>query len=475
MSSRWCIEATHVSTVSPRWCTVYHVLIVMYGGITRKCNVPRWCMSTMSQDHVWGVPCSGSDIQRFQWFAPCPDKHWIAAGLVVTYTRDTVNNHCHTQQIFSCCFCHWLLCMYIAGIGLALMYLPSMVMVGYYFQKRRPLAAGIASSGSGFGMLILAPPSGVPSEWVPLEGGAAHSLWRHVTGRRTWLPHAPARGASLPTPANQRASWLKTRTWWTKPTNQEKKKILKIWGIQTRIMPWVIQAMCTLWNLTQAFSSTGRPFRTPSRTNSRYSESVNSGFLYESGRDVSGKSSDAELYYSGISYSGLEEEKEKTYHQLNGKMISSTQSCYELPVHTQASPALPSGKHRQRAETLSAHSPHRLEAPSSVSETAGTGIAQSCHEFHPKSRSATDARHHHRSNQHKSGRPDYSSSRDRTRLRQELASKPMHRQDIFYSGSVASLPQYKSQPDVHSYITSVTVIPQHTLLPAPLTQTEPTV
>ena len=47
---------------------------------------------------------------------------------------------------------------------MALMYLPSMVMVGYYFEKRRPLAAGIASSGSGFGMLNPGTPGGVFSQ-----------------------------------------------------------------------------------------------------------------------------------------------------------------------------------------------------------------------------------------------------------------------------------------------------------------------
>lgn len=35
--------------------------------------------------------------------------------------------------------------------------MPASVMVGYYFERRRGIAAGIATSGAGFGMLVLSP------------------------------------------------------------------------------------------------------------------------------------------------------------------------------------------------------------------------------------------------------------------------------------------------------------------------------
>lgn len=38
-----------------------------------------------------------------------------------------------------------------------MMYLPAIVMVGYYFDKRRALATGIAVCGSGIGTFIMAP------------------------------------------------------------------------------------------------------------------------------------------------------------------------------------------------------------------------------------------------------------------------------------------------------------------------------
>ena len=46
---------------------------------------------------------------------------------------------------------------WLAGIGFGFMYLPSIVMVSFYFDKRRALATGIAVCGSGVGTFVLAP------------------------------------------------------------------------------------------------------------------------------------------------------------------------------------------------------------------------------------------------------------------------------------------------------------------------------
>ena len=46
--------------------------------------------------------------------------------------------------------CYFLLIVFHpGGFGLGLAYLPSVVCVGYYFEKRRALATGIAVCGSG--------------------------------------------------------------------------------------------------------------------------------------------------------------------------------------------------------------------------------------------------------------------------------------------------------------------------------------
>ena len=45
----------------------------------------------------------------------------------------------------------------MGGFGFAMVYLPSVVSVGYYFEKRRALATGIAVCGSGVGCFVFAP------------------------------------------------------------------------------------------------------------------------------------------------------------------------------------------------------------------------------------------------------------------------------------------------------------------------------
>jgi len=45
----------------------------------------------------------------------------------------------------------------IAGLGLGLAYLPAIVSVSYYFEKRRSLATGLAVCGSGIGTFLFAP------------------------------------------------------------------------------------------------------------------------------------------------------------------------------------------------------------------------------------------------------------------------------------------------------------------------------
>lgn len=47
----------------------------------------------------------------------------------------------------------------LGGMGFGLMYLPAIVVVGFYFKKRRALASGMAVCGSGIGAFVLAPVS----------------------------------------------------------------------------------------------------------------------------------------------------------------------------------------------------------------------------------------------------------------------------------------------------------------------------
>lgn len=61
--------------------------------------------------------------------------------------------------------------MILTGFGFGLIYLPAIVIVSYYFEKRRALATGLACCGSGFGTFIFAP----LSDYLVQEYG-----WKHT-------------------------------------------------------------------------------------------------------------------------------------------------------------------------------------------------------------------------------------------------------------------------------------------------------
>lgn len=53
--------------------------------------------------------------------------------------------------------CFVLYVIYLAGIGMGMIYTPTILAVNFYFNKRRALATGIAICGSGIGIFVFAP------------------------------------------------------------------------------------------------------------------------------------------------------------------------------------------------------------------------------------------------------------------------------------------------------------------------------
>ena len=49
------------------------------------------------------------------------------------------------------------LCPYPPGVGFGMIYLPAVIAAGFYFDRRRALATGIAVCGSGIGTFVMAP------------------------------------------------------------------------------------------------------------------------------------------------------------------------------------------------------------------------------------------------------------------------------------------------------------------------------
>jgi len=50
-----------------------------------------------------------------------------------------------------------MLVLCCAGVGLGLLYLPNIIAVSFYFQRRRAFATGVAVCGAGVGCFVFAP------------------------------------------------------------------------------------------------------------------------------------------------------------------------------------------------------------------------------------------------------------------------------------------------------------------------------
>ena len=66
------------------------------------------------------------------------------------------NFHAGTLTFFVYCFFSLSL-LFISGLGIGLVYLPAIVCVGFYFEKRRAFATGLAVCGAGVGTFVFAP------------------------------------------------------------------------------------------------------------------------------------------------------------------------------------------------------------------------------------------------------------------------------------------------------------------------------
>jgi len=64
----------------------------------------------------------------------------------------------------------------VGGIGFGLVYVPSVIFVGFYFEKKRALATGIAVCGSGIGTFVMAP----LTSWLLEEYGWQGTILIHA-------------------------------------------------------------------------------------------------------------------------------------------------------------------------------------------------------------------------------------------------------------------------------------------------------
>ncbi|XP_014774509.1 monocarboxylate transporter 12 [Octopus bimaculoides] len=117
-------------------------LIIEFGGTNSETS---WVMSVLNGSYLVVGPVVSSCANKFGCRAT------TIAGAVFCAIAIFCSGYSNSLAVLIVSF------GIFGGIGLGFMYLPAIVMVGYYFDKRRALATGIAVCGSGIGNFVFAP------------------------------------------------------------------------------------------------------------------------------------------------------------------------------------------------------------------------------------------------------------------------------------------------------------------------------
>ncbi|XP_074652406.1 monocarboxylate transporter 12-like [Tubulanus polymorphus] len=329
-----------------------------------------------------------------------------------------------------------LICIYgaLGGFGFGLMYLPSIVMVGFYFEKRRALATGIAVCGSGIGVFIFAPLvkylldeyNWKGATWivagVVLNGCVAGALFRPLEPG----PDVPVAGVESPTSSSPSSPELDAG---------EGKIIYVPNSVAGDSTP-----DCSPHHQDDgdgvAFPiADGGAF--PSSDDATFPSPDGAMFPLEAFVETNDDFNKDANRLSAPKNPLLTRIKE----ELGGSATSGSANKLFLSagdmVDGKQPPAVASTRRRCRVRAVSEN--EKASAPGQAAASA----ADHCLLF----RSCDDVWiHSHRS------------CRDIERIELDMR-RPLYRRDIFYAGSVSRLPEFQAQPDVESYVRSITTIP----------------
>ncbi|GIX68545.1 monocarboxylate transporter 12 [Caerostris extrusa] len=294
------------------------------------------------------------------------------------------------------------------GIGFGLIYLPAIVSVGYYFSTKRAFATGIAVCGSGMGAFVFAPLAQMLLDTYSWQGAllimAGFSLNCCVFGALMRPLEPPA----VRTEQNGKSSLL---SYENKDKADSGLVLCADDGVRTPLINTEPGVQSTL-NLDQV----PRMSLSPMDANEQH---LRKSIDVVPGMTVTPTVSTQKI---DTSLGMLCEEKQPPKAPI--KISHSQINVKDLQLRRFTMPA-----------TMPAGSANVL-CPTANNNYAAEGG--------PRGESWSAARRQQR----------------RMSNRKDLA-RPLYRKDIFYSGSIVNLPQYRqSKADIRCYISSVTTIPQ---------------
>lgn len=372
----------------------------------------------------------------------------------------------------------------IGGFGFGMIYLPSIVSVGYYFERRRAVATGIAVCGSGIGTFIFAPLTKYlldELDWKNAMFILAGIVFNGCVCGMLMRPLEPKKKPKKE-PAREKTviDRIKEQT-----VGRRKKFTSESSGIgptdTTEILEKVRQAkllrekglqeteseICSLpsiyfekdKHITRQDSSSSTAKRTPRVAKLSFSERT----------DRSSFSSTTPVTTPKITVQDSDlgpESVQKTTDVLDG--VSDLESSMTSSVSRPKSPeservesptkkrmsATSGGSYHEKDKIILANGVHAYEIQPLIKVGNGGIQTEVKHRSGTKELIARSGAGHGGS-RHLLGASTRSiTSKD--------YSRPMYKKDIFYSGSIVNINEFRSQPSMTSYITSITSIPGET-------------
>ncbi|RXG68736.1 Monocarboxylate transporter 5 [Armadillidium vulgare] len=347
----------------------------------------------------------------------------------------------------------------LGGMGFGLIYVPAVIATGFYFEKRRALATGIAVCGSGIGTFVLSP----INTYVLTN---YEDKWEII-----FLIYA---GISLSCVFFGLAFRPLTAA-----TGKRRKMVdddLEVHG--TPLLMRIKRARDhELAQCPSALSMSSSYSASPSKMNLEEHQFIMNGDVKVSvaktllerhgGGMMSKRSSFPGVAIPGAHEPILEEAETALGEDENGTERKNSSSTEE---HTQLQEAdagvtqslLPPSPHQQLKPLLEngtlKDKPHLDKNKNETSINLSPNMAKETSMSFAKSSNSRNMSAPSLTLQANIGNNDIRRRPSRGALRTEV-SRPFYRNDIFYSGSLARLPQYQSSDTVNQYHASVTNIP----------------
>ncbi|GAB1603166.1 monocarboxylate transporter 7-like isoform X2 [Argonauta hians] len=406
------------------------------------------------------------------------------------------------------------------GFGLGLIYLPSIVSVGYYFDRKRAIATGIAVCGSGVGTFIFAPLGGYLLEtydWknslyiiagIILNGAVCAMLMRPLEVPRrkggkkkcppreknmidrikeqtklTRLDSEPSVVEDVKTIDATNSLFQKVQLAKLQRENQLNEDESELGSLPSAIFLKRQDSELTrpkklsLSDRGDTFSKSSSPTDLPKIV--IHDPAVSKSPSPESVMSITMDASQMPQDLTANSTKSLKKQDSETTNSTtksNSKRRSyppkrpdSDEVSLTPSISTPVTPVTPEDCYSSDQFLDSNNSSHtkRQSAASNrlVIASLPNGLQNDTKD--PSRPLLGDVHKNLIMKQNRDGTKEYwhRSSEFSVRANKELIvpkedyARPLYRKDIFYSGSIVHIPQFQSQPDMTSYITSITTIP----------------